>query len=79
MDHKYFCLPFFVMFWKTRIVYIFFLKSTDLVHNIDPITSYFVSNLDLATTIQRATSARWQVIEIEGKRNLITYLSDLWD
>ena len=48
-----FALHFLVIFWKTRIAYIFFLKSTDLVRNIDPITSNFVSNLDLATTIQR--------------------------
>ena len=57
----------------------FFLKSTDLVRNIDPISSYFVSNLDLATTIQRPTSVRWQVIEIGGKRNLITHFPDLRD
>ena len=70
---------FIVIFAKTRIVYIFFLKSTDLVRNIDPITRYFVSNLDLATTIQRPTSVRWQVIAIGGKRNLITHFPDLWD
>ena len=85
--HKIVCLSiinifaslFIVIFAKTRIVYIFFLKSTDLVRNIDPITRYFVSNLDLATTIQRPTSVRWQVIAIGRKRNLITHFSDLRD
>ena len=40
------------------------------MRNIDPITSYFVSNLELATTIQRPTSLRWQVIEIGGNEIL---------
>ena len=79
IDHKYFCLPFFCNFLENQNCLHFFLKSTDLVRNIDPITSYFVSNLDLATTIQRPTSVRWQVIEIGGKRNLITHFSDLRD
>ena len=79
IDHKYFCLPLFCNFLGNQNCLHFFLKSTDLVRNIDPISSYFVSNLDLATTIQRPTSVRWQVIAIGGKRNLITHFSDLRD
>ena len=41
------------------------------MRNIDHITNYFVSNLVLATKIQRPTSVRWQAIEIREKRNLI--------
>ena len=64
-----------IIFCKTRIAYIFFLKSTDLVRNINHITSYFVSNLVLATLIQRPTSVRWHAIDLEGKRNLIIHRS----
>ena len=79
IDNKYFCLAFFSKFLENQNSLHFFLKSIDLVRNINPITSYFVSNLDLATTLQRPTSVRWQAIAIGGKRNLVTHFSDLRD
>ena len=56
IDNKYFCLAFFSNFLENQNCLHFFLKSIDLVRNIDHIISYFVSNLVLATTIQRPTS-----------------------